>query len=210
MIEKMQHTANKVINNLVKELGYKIKSPFFIIGTGRCGSSLLVKILNSHPELIGYSEEANDLWHPKSYPFSKKTIETPAMIENPYEFTKISIKNWPYKHEKTIKRKLIGYNFFKGKNKRLFIKSAMISFMVPRLHLIFPDAKFIHIYRTGPAVVESFFKKEWKKYSKYFDSKQDYRYHCANYWNSCLIEIETQKNNIMEVLYEFSYESLCE
>lgn len=198
---------------LATALGYKLRSPTIIIGTGRCGSTLLVRILDSHPYLIGFPEEANELWHPKSYPFAKKTIETPAMVENPQKFTDISIRNWPKNHEQKIQKTFAGYHVARGLKKNFFVKSAMISFMIPNILSIFPEAKFIHIYRNGVSVVESFLKKEWSKYCDYFENEWDYRLHCAKYWNDCLLEIERQKIELSlesrGSLLEFSYEKLC-
>jgi hypothetical protein len=72
-----------------------VPKPVFIIGSGRCGTSLFVRILSSHGRLFGFPGEANDLWHPKSYPFSKRSIETPPILENPKLFTQISLECWP-------------------------------------------------------------------------------------------------------------------
>ncbi len=198
---------------LATAFGYKLRSPVFIIGTGRCGTTLLVRILSSHPHLIGFPGEANELWHPKSYPFARKSIETPAIVENPKRFTNISIENWSKHHEKKIQKTFVGYHIARGVRKIFFVKSAMISFMIPSLLSIFPEAKFIHIYRNGPSVVESFMKKEWGKYCNYFDNKREYRLHCAKYWNDCLLEIERQRIELsLETrgyFLEFSYEKLC-
>ena len=210
---ELRHTGYAVVGTLAAAFGYKPRSPVFIIGTGRCGSSLLVRILDSHTQLTGFPGEANELWHPKSYPFVKKSIDTPAIVENPKSFTDISIKNWPDNHEQKIQKLLDGYHIPKGVRQTLFVKSAMISFMIPKLLSIFPEAKFIHIYRNGPSVIESFLKKEWPKYSNYFHTKEEYRLHCAKYWSDCLLEIEKQKIELSlgqkGVLFEISYEKLC-
>lgn len=213
MLGKLEHIQHTVAGTLATTLGYRPKPPVFLIGTGRCGTSLLVNILNSHSQLIGYPGEANELWHPNSYPFSKRSIETVPMVKNPSLFTEVSVRNWPDNHEQTIQKRFAGYNLAKGFKKTLFVKSAMISFMIPKLLSIFPDSKFVHIYRNGPSVVESFLKKEWDKYCDYFASKDEYRLRCANYWNDCLLEIERQRIDMSlneKVLFEFSYEYLCE
>ena len=195
-------------------MGYKPNTPVFIIGTGRCGTTLLVKILDSHPQLIGFPGEANSLWHPKSYPFATKSIETPSIIENPELFTALSVKSWPPNHEKKLKNTFAGYHLMNGIRQTFFVKSAMISFMVPKILTLYPEAKFIHIYRNGPAVVESFLKKEWEKYQSIFDSEDEARKNCAHYWNACLLEIEKQRVKCAldsrNVFLEFSYEQLCD
>ena len=207
------NSGNALVGQLAMSMGYKLEAPLFIIGTGRCGSSLLVKILNAHPKLNGFPTEANELWHPYAYPYATKTIETPPIVENPKLFTENSLNYWPNNHEKRINQTFVGYHLRKGFQNRFFVKSAMISFMVPTLLSLYPDAKFIHIYRNGPSVVESFLKKEWAKYRAYFSSQDEYRNYCAHYWNACLLEIESQRTALSleerDIFLEFSYEQLC-
>ena len=57
---KLRHTGYRIVGSLAAALGYRTRSPVFIIGTGRCGTTLLVKILNSHPQLVGFPDEANE------------------------------------------------------------------------------------------------------------------------------------------------------
>lgn len=211
----MQHQIIKnIVYELVGKFNFSIKDPIFIIGTGRCGTSLLVRIMNSHNELIGFPGEANELWHPKSYPFRKRQVETPTILEDPKKFTNISLQAWKEGHDQKIINVFSGFKLLRGINKKLFIKSAMISFMIPQIISIFPDAKFIHIYRNGPSVVASLMKKEWSKYSNYFNNEFNYQYCCATYWNACISEIEEKKNQLSleekGILYEFSYENLCD
>ena len=195
-------------------MGYRCKSPVFIIGTGRCGTTLLANILSSHSKLIGFPGEANELWHPKSYPFSKRTIDTPAIVQNPQKFTDISIDNWPDDHVQYIQKIFLGCHILSGINKILFVKSSMISFMLPCLRALFPESKFLHIYRNGPSVVASIVKKEWEKQGRYFTSKEAFKFCCAKYWNDCMLQIEKQKNELYlegkSDFLEFSYEKLCE
>ena len=90
----------------------------------------------------------------------------------------------------------------------------MISFMMPEILALFPDAKFIHIYRNGPSVIASLLKKEWDKHRTYFDSKEDFRLDCAKYWRDCILGIEKQRVDLAldekDAFLGFSYEQLCE
>ena len=203
-----------IVGTIATALGHGLKAPVFIIGTGRCGTTLLVRVLKSHKRLIGFPGEANEFWHPKSYPFAQRSIETPAIIEDPKRFTDVSIANWPVYHEWRIQKMFAGYRVAKGFSRTLFVKSAMISFMIPKILSIFPDARLVHIFRNGPSVVASFLKKEWSKYSGYFDNESRYLLHCAKYWNDCILEIERRKKELSlgakGTLLEFSYEKLCE
>jgi hypothetical protein len=204
-----KNTAYEIIGRISPT----VQNPIFIIGSGRCGTSLLVRILSSHSGLFSFPGEANDLWHPKSYPFNKRLIETPTILENPKLFTQISLRCWPEGHIKKIRNTFSGFNILFGFNRQFFSKSAMLSFMIPSILTIFPDAIFIHIYRNGPSVVSSLIKKEWGKYSRHFANEFDYRLSCATYWNDCILEIETRKKELLletkGQFYEFSYEQLC-
>jgi hypothetical protein len=223
MLKNLKKTKISYFNKVYQIFGLLsfdglYEPPIFIVGTGRCGTSLLVKILNSHTQLIGFPGEANEIWHPKSFPFNMKLIETPPILDNPKKFTQISLKSWPDNYDKKIQRIFLGYKLLKTmRNKMptfLFTKSAMISFMIPKILSIFPEAKFIHIYRNGPSVVASLVKKEWEKYHDCFNSKKQFQLSCAKYWNDCLMEIESQKNVLSltkkGLLFELSYEELCD
>jgi hypothetical protein len=194
--------------------GIKSKDPIFIVGTGRCGTSLLVRIFQSHNQLITFPGEANHLWHPNSYPYSRRSVGTPPILEDPKRFSAISIEHWLRKHEKRIQNTLTGYHWIKGSSKIHIVKSAMIVFLIPKILSVFPASKFLHLYRSGPSVVESLVGKEWEKYCNYFGSLSGFRMGCAKYWNDCILEIERQKTVLSldkkGILLEFSYETLCE
>ena len=212
MNRKTEHRLYARIGKLVGSAGFSLRRPIFIVGTGRCGSSLLVRLLNSHPDLIGFPGEANEIWHPATYPFSAARIEVPPLVEDPALFTQQSLAHYPPGHDTNIRNVFTGHAFLRGvwKNrKQFFTKSAMISFLLPKIAQIFPDARFLHLYRYGPAVVESFLKKEWGKYSNYFESEDHYRKNCARYWNRCILEIEARKKELGDRYFEIGYEKLC-
>lgn len=197
-----------------KIFGVRLNHPVLLVGTGRCGTSLLVKILNSHPGLSGFPGEANELWHPKLEPFESASLNVPPIELDPKRFTEISISNWPPKHGEKIRDIFTGFYMIKGLSKTFFAKSAMISFMIPEILEVFPDVRIIHIYRSGPSVVESYFKKNFGKYSRYSYAEKDYRLYCAKYWNDCILEIEKRRRELSLTekgqFFELSYESLCE
>ena len=92
-------------------------------------------------------------------------------------------------------------------------KSAMITFLLPVILDIFPDARFCHIYRSGPPAVESLVQKDWSKYADRFANQDAFRLACAGYWNDCVLEIERQNAThhlgARGALLELGYESLC-
>lgn len=201
------------IGRVGKVLNFRFKDPIFIVGTGRCGTSLLVHILSSNPDIAIFPSEANELWHPKLYPFENAQLESPPMEIDPEAFSKLSVENWPSNHSERIKQTFNGFNLMCGKNKTLIVKSAMISFIVSKIKTIFPDSKFIHIYRYGPSVIESYFKKNFGKYPNYSCSENEYLRACARYWNNCIINIERERQSLSLIdkvsFFEFSYEDLC-
>lgn len=199
---------------LLERLGHELQEPVFVIGTGRCGSSLLTRILRSHKQVVGFPGEANELWHPHTFPYYQRTIETPTIIEDPKRFSKASVSAWPTNHRRTIRRAFSAYHFLRGSPNTFFVKSAMISFLIPQIITIFPDARFIHIFRSGPHVVASLVKKEWHKHAEHFDNKVEFQAQCARYWTACIVEIEQKNQDLSLVqrkaLLEISYETLCE
>lgn len=197
-----------------KILNLQDKQPIFIVGTGRCGTSLLTKILRTHPDITVFLSEANDLWHPNLYPDEKNQIKSPPIEIDPKAFTQISVDSWPDNHSETIKQVFNGFHLMTGKRKVFIVKSAMISFMMPKIMTIYPNAKFIHLYRYAPSVIESYFKKNFGKYTDYKYTEEEYYIACAKYWNDCILNLEQDKNTLSltekGAYFEFSYEELCE
>jgi hypothetical protein len=212
--ESVFDTSCSLVGKTGRTFGFSMKHPLFIIGTGRCGTSLMVKILNSHPGLSGFPGEANELWHPMVEPFETSSLGIPPIEVDPKRFTDISVANWPPRHGEKIRDIFSGFSLLTGSSKVFFSKSAMISFMIPKILEVFPDARFIHIYRYGPSVVESYFKKNFGKYSHYIFTEKDYRLCCARYWNDCILEIKQRETDLSLVekgqYLEFSYEKLCQ
>jgi hypothetical protein len=211
--ESVFDTVCSLVGKTGRAFGLFMKHPLFIIGTGRCGTSLLVKILNAHLGLSGFPGEANELWHPKLEPFETSSLDIPPIEVDPKRFTDVSVANWPLNHGERIRDIFSGFHLITGPSRVFFTKSAMISFMIPKILELFPDARFVHIYRYGPSVVESYFKKNYGKYSRYKFTEKDYRLCCARYWKSCILEIEQRKTDLSlgekGRFLEFSYESLC-
>ena len=206
-VENASLLADRIVNKAQSSL----HRPIFIVGTGRCGTSLLVDILNSHSSLVGFPGEANNLWHPALYPYEEAEITIPPIEVHPLHFTQLSLRQWPKKHHETIRRIFSGYHKLFGQSKTFFTKSAMISFIVPKIVAIFPDARFIHLYRAGPSVVESYFKKNHGRYEHHHYTDNEYMLYCARYWNDCILELEREREKRKDTtpFVEMSYESLC-
>ena len=106
--------ALRLLGGIVGAAGYRPAKPLFVVGTGRCGSSLLIEILASNRQLVVFPDEANDLWHPHSYPFSRAAVKGPSIIENPKAFTENSLSGWPEGQSQRIRNVLSAYNFIRG------------------------------------------------------------------------------------------------
>jgi hypothetical protein len=160
-----------------------------------------------------YPTEANELWHPKAYPYRKAMIAVPPILVDPKLFTQRSLENWPNKHGDLIKKVFTCFHLLKGDSKTFVVKSVMISFMISKILDLFPDARFIHVYRNGICVVRSLFEKEWQKYLGVVDNKRDFYSHCAEYWNQCITEIDRVSASLSlkgrNIMYELGYEELC-
>src|SRR4030067_112120 len=108
--EKGFNSACFMVGRTVRAFGFRPKQPIIIIGTGRCGTSLLVKILNSHPGISGFPGEANELWHPRLEPFESAAIDIPPIEVDPKRFCEVSVANWPPQHGERIRDTFIGFH----------------------------------------------------------------------------------------------------
>jgi hypothetical protein len=214
----VKHKKRKLIY-IFSEIFGRILFPFyskkklsvtFIIGSGRCGSTLLQNILNTSSSLCVIPGELNELFHSEVYPYTIKTNKkTTYFYDDPYIFTCYSLRKWKSNAER-INYFILGYSILHGLNKKIIIKSAMISFMIEPIKKSFPNAKFIHIYRHPFPVISSIIKKEWPKYFQYYNNSDEFRVTAAKYWSSCLKQINIEKNTIpSKEFLEISYENLC-
>jgi protein-tyrosine sulfotransferase len=199
----------------------KLHNPFFFIGCGRSGTTLLASLLASHRDIAVYPYEANELWHPRSYPwFSSKRVTLPIWLD-PYTFTEASLNSRTEQDEKRLKA-VFGACQFLLRGKCFLNKSVMITFMIPYILKQFPEARFIHIVRDGRAVASSFAIKERKMIERFPDSYRqsgiDYSLEMlvekfAEHWKEHVLEIEKQKENLglenKGLLHELRYEDLC-
>jgi len=126
----------------------KVKNAYrtaFIVGCQRSGTTILGDILQAHAG-VAYIYEPYYIWY-----FHAKDISTDY----------ISLKDIGTKETLWIRKQ---FRIFCSKmGKTLVIdKSPEHSFNLPFVYSVFPNAKFIHIFRDGRDVVLSI-KKEWEK-----------------------------------------------
>ncbi len=120
----------------------------FIVGFPRCGSTLVEQILSSHPS-VSAAGETFALRHsllafqqlirpPEDYPYWLETQPADALIQIANEYLQ---KVHPFKHSEFLTDKLLDNYKFIG-----------------AIHLIFPNAKIIHVQRNPIDVCYSCYK----------------------------------------------------
>lgn len=198
----------------------KLVEPFFLMGSGRSGTTMLLRMLASHRDVAPYPNEANHLWHPETYPWadSRHKSSLPPFWLDPVEFTRLSLEFRPPSQPECIRPVFGAYQFLMRK-KCFLNKSAMITFMIPFVLQHFPEARFIHLVRDGRAVALSYARKNIQEINK---SLADYKKHtpgisfeellrrCAETWKLQVEEVERRnkdfglqtKGIMLEVRYE--------
>ncbi len=148
--------------------------PFFIVGVGRSGTTLLRLMLQSHPNIaIPYESHFLTDYHNNLAAYGD--LEDDANLRKLVSdiLNEELLKQWDHEFLidrilPTIESRSLGevfkavYNdYCKGKNK---LRWGDKSDYLDRMHLIneiFPDALFIHIIRDGRDVANSVLKQSW-------------------------------------------------
>ncbi|MFC7394395.1 sulfotransferase family protein [Scopulibacillus cellulosilyticus] len=149
-----------------------LKKPIFIVGCMRSGTTLLAKLLGEHPRIIHCGFELKNIWsregkvpmsspktHDKSCPSLDENDVRPGQLE---QLTQAFHKRM----NKVIKKKR------KNKNGIFLNKNPHFCNKMPFLNALFPDARFIWIYRDLPNVVASM-KKLFDDNSHYWPVKEN-------------------------------------
>lgn len=200
----------------------QLRNPFFIIGSARSGTTILVQTFASHEEIATYPSEANTLWHPQTYPWRRSPLrdQIPPLWVDPERFTRFSIQYRTHDQTQRLRSAFGAYQLLSRK-KYFLNKSAMITFMIRFIRRTFPDAHFIHMVRDGHAVALSYAKKEFKKIHQdpnvYQEqglnlSFEELLKECARSWRQHIEEVERQKEELsrQNALYEVRYERFCQ
>lgn len=151
-------------------------SPFFIVGCGRSGNTLLRKLLNNH-SCVHIPPETYVLGAViKRFRQQNRVMKWPDLVEYIFsafefypEFETFHISLRPLVNElKSINTKdknlayLLGrfYHFCSDKSGKKCIKwgdkTPLNTFYLERIHTVFPDAKFIYMLRDGADVIPSY------------------------------------------------------
>ncbi|MDM8530382.1 sulfotransferase [Anaerolineales bacterium HSG25] len=157
-----------------------LTKPIFIVGTGRCGSTIFHQIFAHHPQ-VAWLTRYCDLYphrpHRNYIAMRLLDLPLPSRYVRKLIYPTEAYNFWDYhcmgfsepfrdlvKEDVTVKTKQhvnkIMAAMLTEKRNRLLIKITgwpRLSF----LKEIFPEAKFIHVYRDGRAVVNSLLNVRW-------------------------------------------------
>lgn len=200
---------------LIPRSRIQVTRPVFVIGTGRCGTTLCYRIFRSHQQILAFPGEANELWHPNLYPIRRFSRDAVEITRNPRRFTSVSLASWPKDQGIVIQRTFGAFQMVAPK-RRLFVKSAMIVFLMPKILELFPGAQFIHLYRHPLPMIASYYKKNASILGNATGERDEETLirQIAGYWRDCVMEIDR-----VDALYALSenrqllqvrYEDLCE
>ena len=192
----------------------RIRNPLFFVGSGRSGTNLLASLLASHPAIAVYPYEANDLWHPSSFPWHRSAGETPPIWQDARRFTEASLESRSPRDDRKVRALLGAYESLK-RGSCVVNKSAMVTFMIPHIVTAFPDGRFIHLVRDGRAVALSLAKKQIAaigRHPEYAERGLDLSFDAildsgARYWASCIREVDDQKRALDLVLERADFTS---
>ena len=120
----------------------KVKTPIFILGTGRSGTTILGIVLSMHKE-IGFLNEPKALWH-SVYPY-EDLIGSYSRGKASY---RLEVSDVSYKIKKSAAR-LFGAYLASTFSKRVVDKYPELIFRVPFVKGLFSDAKFLFLVRNG-------------------------------------------------------------
>jgi Sulfotransferase family len=126
-----------------------VKSPVFILGCGRSGTTILGKLLAQHRS-VTYLHEARGLWI-AAYPETDIWTEHAVARRGKLVFTE-SDQN-PRK-TRALKRRF-ALELRRSGRPILVEKLPINNFRLPFIRAMFPDCRFIHIWRNGLEVARS-------------------------------------------------------
>ncbi|MCB9186211.1 MAG: sulfotransferase [Flavobacteriales bacterium] len=182
----------------------RIRNPVIILGCGRSGTSILKEVLSSHKSLATYPFEANELWHPRYYPWHESAMDIAPFWYDPKAFSLHTQRQMSEKDEHALLASFGNFQSLTGK-KHLLLKSAMVSFMIPRLLELIPDLRFIHLVRDGRAVALSYAKKQQRlasdKSDLYGSSEYDLSFDdlllsCSQLWQDTIDDMIVHDSNL--------------
>jgi hypothetical protein len=195
-------------------------TPFFIVGCGRSGTTLLKSILNAHPNVFVAPEtfyfrsikkrikESTEPWNSVNFWWLRDAGITPALLR-PFVQSRME-------HGQNLDAVVFGaiMDLHASRNKNCLIGEKTPSHVkyVDQIRSIYPDAKFIQIYRDPRAVYSSFKKvdvgprfiseimKEWLAAAKVMRRRSDDKNYLTLKYEGLIERPEVNLKNICEFL----------
>ena len=228
LLRKLRNVARYISCTVYTTLPFQgITRPVFIIGCGRSGTTIFGTALSKHRDVTYLNEPRHlwfaaypetDIWTPKAYSRHGKLVLTSADVA--------------HRKSKKISR-LFRFETIKSRKPVLIEKLPINNFRLNFIHQIFPDARFIHIYRNGLEVARSIEKLsergswfgansyKWDKLVEYALSKDDTNnlpVLCSTYFDKGLLEWRLSTEAAVEFLsylpddafFELKYDDLIE
>lgn len=182
--------------------------PFFIIGVGRSGTTMLQRLLNRH-SLVCVPDETHFI--PKQRNNFLKLIRKD---ERHLAITQINavekVKEWNVSVSVEDIRGCDGVAAYArvidlimtrraGKEGKVYWGEKTPSYIleIPTLHQLFPKARFIHIYRDGRDVALSVMPLSWGPNNSYAAGK---------WWRSCIQTLQKDRKRLNDQFLEVKYE----
>ncbi|HEX9729026.1 MAG TPA: sulfotransferase [Gemmatimonadales bacterium] len=157
-----------------------VDRPLFVVGTGRCGSTIFNDILTRHPDVCWLSRVSERYPHRPAWSgTAMRVIDLPLMASlarwrvypaEAYEFWErcapgfaAPCRDLTDKDVTPRTKRRVHAAFAQlpaGRRDRLLVKITGW----PRMGFlkeVFPDARFVHVYRDGRAVANSWLTMEW-------------------------------------------------
>jgi len=150
IIKNLHNTVKSIQGEIYSALPVQgVTRPVFIIGCGKSGTTILGNTLSRHGK-ITYLNEPRRLWF-SAYP------ETDIWTSRaPVRKGKLVLTDNDADERKSMKlKRLFRLETVRTKKPVLIEKLPINSFRLKLLHTIFPDSRFIHIYRNGLEVARS-------------------------------------------------------
>jgi len=126
-----------------------VSRPVFIVGCGRSGTTILGHALSQHP-CVKYLNEPRHLWL-LAYP--ETDIWTTRAAQRNSRLTLTAADVDPARTR--ILKRLFRLEMILGRSSVLVEKLPANSFRLEFIHRMFPEARFVHIYRNGLEVARS-------------------------------------------------------
>lgn len=187
-----------------------MKTPFFIIGSPRSGTTLLRDLLRMHPRLACPEETHIFRWADpfashgySSAEYDLETLKLHRSMDN------ISESEFDEIYRKSNNRKELLINYFatfaskqEKQNVRVFDKTPQHAYGLLLLHSYFPEAKFIHLVRNPINVVTSIMLGHQI-------GKQNLT-GAINFWQEPVSIVQAFKKSNPDLVIEIRYEDLTQ